>query len=349
MAETKSTPLKVPSRDPHNLEATKYYIFNETGNIMISSTVDSNEPIEKSVQDIFAEVSVFFAAMTKAISTTINPVTKKPYSIYNYTALNNVISGSGLFVHVTEEDVTYKSSSFGMDFSKEMIEALLGLATGAGEMSFASAMVASLGREGLAISESHSSVDSKVANIVFVCEYLLGMPIVSALVVYADVDINKQYLKIGPCFKEETVHTTWQLHKDTYLFVTPTFIREYATDLDSAESNPAYNQLVSWLQSVLQRTPTITGVYTTGGSTEPAPTALVPGTTYAIEGSYLPMPEGTLSFGKGSVTVSLWTTTRIEFKVSGTLSKKTPIEVVPHGETTPVVATPGDGYTISTK
>ncbi|MEJ2648845.1 MAG: hypothetical protein P8016_10610 [Sedimentisphaerales bacterium] len=38
-------PLKAPVENPHNVEATKYYIFNETGNIMmaISSLDEGNQ------------------------------------------------------------------------------------------------------------------------------------------------------------------------------------------------------------------------------------------------------------------------------------------------------------------
>src|SRR5437868_12143560 len=107
MPETTFAKLELPPADPHNVEATKYYIFNETGNIMMASTSDMGVDIQQSVRDVFAEVSVFFAAMTRAISTTINPKTGEPYSMYNYTALERIISGSGLFVHVTQTDLQH--------------------------------------------------------------------------------------------------------------------------------------------------------------------------------------------------------------------------------------------------
>ena len=53
--------------DPNNVEIKKGFVFNETGNIMMSTTDLTNEVIEQSVKDVFAEVSVFFAAMTKAL------------------------------------------------------------------------------------------------------------------------------------------------------------------------------------------------------------------------------------------------------------------------------------------
>ncbi len=249
--DDQTVPLKAAIKNPNNIEAKKYYVFNETGNIMMASTIDTNTPISDSVQKVFAEVSVFFAGMSRAITNTINPATNKPYSLYNYEALQNVISGSGLFVHVTEEDVKYDTKSFGADFSKELIESLLGLATGTGEMRFASAMISSIGKEGLNISGSSNTNQSKVGNIIFVCEYLLGMPVVSAIVVYADCEKNSQQLKLGPCFSESSVSTSWTLHKDTYMFVTPSFIKDYANDLSSINSDPDYLSLINWLSSLL--------------------------------------------------------------------------------------------------
>lgn len=255
MVET--TELKSPALNPKNVEAKKYYTFNETGNIMLSSTADTTVPIQESVQKIFAEVAVFFAGMTKAISTTPSGRKDKRgkdinYSIYNYQALERVIDGSGLFVHVNEEDVLYSSNKFGADFSKDLVESLLGLATGAGEMAFASAMVASIGKEGLKIGASSSTTDSRVGNIVFVCEHLLGMPIISAIVVYAHYHKVMQKVSIGPCFSESSVQIDWELHKDTYLFVPPSIIHEYAGDLDSIENDAKYQQLINWLKGLVK-------------------------------------------------------------------------------------------------
>jgi len=159
-----------------------------------------------------------------------------------------------MFIHVTETDVVQTTSSYGVQFSKELIGGLLGLATGAGALSFASAMIASIGKEGVRIQSSKSKVDTKVANIVFVCEYLLGMPIVSAIVVYAEVDKITETLKTGPCYQSSSTKTETKLHKDTYMFVTPAFIRQYAKDLLTVETDPDYTTFVEYLKSLLKQT-----------------------------------------------------------------------------------------------
>ncbi|CAH9049511.1 hypothetical protein PSECIP111951_01275 [Pseudoalteromonas holothuriae] len=333
-AQDQTTTLKPAVNNPNNIEAKKYYVFNETGNIMMSSTVDANNELSDSVQKVFSEVSVFFAGMSRAISTTINPATKKPYSLYNYEALQNVISGSGLFVHVTEEDVNYETSSFGADFSKELIESLLGLATGAGEMSFASAMVSSIGKEGLKLSGSSKTSSSKVGNIVFVCEYLFGMPSISAIVVYAECDQHAQQLKLGPCFSESSISSKWKLHKDTYMFVTPTFIKNYAGDLSSINSDPEYLELVNWLSGLLTQTPLIVDVInTTDNSVVDSKSALAKDVTYKLQGQFLQTDGGSLGFtgsnSKAIITAtSDWTADAIEFTVSGTLTQPASIQVL---------------------
>lgn len=296
MANT--TNLTLPQPDPYNVQAIKRYVFNETGNIMLASTDEKTDTIQQSVRDVFAEVSVFFAAMTKAISECINPNGKpdangnRPYySLYNYDALEAVIDGSGYFVHVNEEDVSYTTSSWGANFSRELIEAIIGLATGAEELSFATAMLNSMGKEGLSISGQSSSSTSKVANIIFICEYLLGMPVVSALVVTADSKTVSQTFSAGPCFKEQSSSTTMMVHKDTYMFVTPAFIKQYAGDLSSIMNDPAYLKLIMQLESLVHRTPTVDGVYEIPESGKPTPIQgggiLTTGISYAIFGEYL--------------------------------------------------------------
>ncbi|MBX7155324.1 MAG: hypothetical protein K1X91_10195 [Bacteriodetes bacterium] len=306
------TQLSLPQPDPFNIQAVKRYVFNETGNIMLVSTDEKSDTIQQSVRDVFAEVSVFFAAMTKAISQSTNPngtpdktTGQLPnYSLYNYDALEAVIDGSGYFVHINEEDVSYTTSSWGANFSQELIEAILGLATGAGELGFASAMINTMGKEGVNISGQSSSLTSQVANIIFVCEYLLGMPVVSAIVVTADAQTVAQTVTLGPCFKEQSSSTTMTVHKDTYMFVTPAFIKQYAGDLSSIMNDPAYLKLIMELESLVERTPTVDGVYEIPTQGDPIPIPgggnLKSGTSYVIFGEFL----GTNVAGKSNLTVS---------------------------------------------
>lgn len=282
----------IPAKNPYNIPAKKQYVFNETGNVMMSTTDFTNSEIEESVRQCFAEVQVFFAAMTKALennaiaywnkpSTTkdkfhspfyyterlpkpvaqtgsrnvvIPPqgnLVKKNFSLYNYENLKRVIDESGCFIQVNEEDMKVETEQFGANFSKELLEAVLGLATGEGELAFARAMVSSVGEAGFNLGLSTQSNDTRVANIIFVCEYLLGMPVISAIVITACSVENAETFQLGPCFKESNVHTSLTIHKDTYTFVTPSFIKEYSGDIISGITDTQFNELVQIFQNYL--------------------------------------------------------------------------------------------------
>lgn len=288
--KTNEVTTNTPVRSKHDIQANRYYVFNETGNICVATTSDSGEVDEK-VTQLFQEVAVFFAGMTRAITTTINKATNKPYTIYDYEALNNVISGSGLFVNVARENIRYESNQFGATFSKQLVEAVLGLATGEGALSFASSLVASVGSNAIEISESNSSTNTHSAAIMFICECLLGMPSITAIVVSIDAKRFTESVDVGPCFSETETHTALRLRKESYLFVPPSYIKTCAENLDFAESNPQYLQLVSWLQDLVTEAPLIIQVVEVDGNTA---TVLEPGgmlhtgRDYFIQGQYLP-------------------------------------------------------------
>lgn len=224
--------------DQANVEIKKGFVFNETGNIMMSTTDLTNDTIEQSVKDVFAEVSVFFGAMTKAMD-------QKGKSLFDYSALDSIISNSGCFVKVTTENVAYSSSTWGASFSTEFVESLLGIATGTAELPFAQAMLQSIGQAGknVTVSGSKSSSADQMGNIIFVCEYLLGMPVISAVVAYMKTSDVKSTFQLGPCVKEQTKTVTFNFVKDTYMFVTPAFIKQYSGDLIAGMDDPQFEEL----------------------------------------------------------------------------------------------------------
>ena len=316
-----ATPLSPATNDNMNVQKQKYYVFNQTGNIMMSTTDTKDDTITQQVRDVFNEVSVFFAAMTKAITNTINPTTKQPYSIYNYNALSNIISGSGLFIHVTEEDVNVSSHSVGVNFSQDLLVALIGLASGTGELAFASAMVSSAGKEGITLSAKNNSSDSTVANIIFVCEYLMGMPVISAMVISCDASVVQNVVNVGPCGGVNTYSQSIAMHKDTYMFVTPTFIKQYSGDLDSAITSADYNEFVGYLEALTSGQAIILSISALGGGPVTS-TNLLPTSTYVISGANFGNTTGTLAFGTANLNILSWTENSVTFM--GMANNQTP-------------------------
>jgi hypothetical protein len=272
----------------YNIPASKYYVVNETGNIMMATTSPDNTKIDPQVLDVFQEVAVFFAAMTAAITTTPRLGATAPYSrrdyytIYDYEALEAVVNSSGLFVNVREEDLTYTSKSGSVDFNLELIESLLGVALTDGIG--AEGLKASLNAMGKQASFSYSRTGKtdKIANILFVCEYLFGMPIVNVLYFYLNED-QVETVVTSPCVSADFKGYNLTVHKDTFMFVLPDWIKKYANDLTSVINVPAYQTLIAELRSFINTTPVILNI-----SSDAAGTALVTeltvGTSYYLNG-----------------------------------------------------------------
>jgi len=246
-------PLTVPTPLKSNIVRDKYYVFNETGNIMIATTEVDSSQIQEDVRAVFNEVSVFFAGMTKVLNSTPIPDTSpvEYYDIFHYEQMMKIIDNSGLFVQVGMESIVSESQSFSATFSEQLLLGVIGLAVDEELVSFAKSMVSSMGQAGLKISENHQHDTSEVSNIIFVIEYLLGMPIVTTLVIHVDVDEVVTNVKIGPCINVHAQSEDMTINKDSYLFVLPQYIKKYSPDLISGEEDPAYLRFINTLRNAM--------------------------------------------------------------------------------------------------
>ena len=232
------------------IPATKEFALNATANLFVATTLNggdaSSSGISKEASDAFGQVSVFFAAMTKAMSENGN-------TLYDIDAIDKVVSQSGLFVKVTESNVKFESKSWGVTFGSELVTALLGLSGGLAAVGNSlMQMLGDIGKKGndIAINSSSTKSSTKVGTIVFVCEYLLGAVSITPIVVSMDAKKNAAAIKAGPCFKAQKQTQTLVLDKTTYLFVPPAFIPE-AKNLNEAMANADFNDLVNTLKATL--------------------------------------------------------------------------------------------------
>ncbi|MCK9281787.1 MAG: hypothetical protein M0P71_14265 [Melioribacteraceae bacterium] len=243
-----TTPMQVdaPSKDAKQGEVPNSYIFSQTGNICISTTEVDKGVISSEVREVFEEVTVFFAALTKALA-------KVGTSMYNYGDLNQIIQESGFFAQVEAARFSFKSTSVGATLSTEFVEVILGLANGSADTAFAASMVASMAGKANEITVNDTSVNTTgyVSNIIFVCEYLLGVPVISAVVTSFDTTDSTNNFDIGSCVKVGYAGSTWTYNKETYIFVTPAFIEKFAGSLSSAENDPVYLDFIDELASFI--------------------------------------------------------------------------------------------------
>ena len=123
-----------------------YFIFNQTGNIMIASTTPNEKEIDPSVKAVFQKVIVFFGAWTAALA-------KKGKDLYDADALSQIIGASGFFVRMHEEDRSFNYSSTQLTLDTAIITSALGAVGGiGGALAIAEKVVGSLGSQLLVVS-----------------------------------------------------------------------------------------------------------------------------------------------------------------------------------------------------
>ena len=238
------------SKNPINIPASKQFVVNATGNLFIATTLsspDTPENISDEAKEAFGQVSVFFAALTKAMS-------DSGKSMYDYDALNKLIEGSGLFINVAQSTIKFESSSWGVTFSNQLIQSLLGLSGNLAALSQSlRSLISSVGSEGIKVSRNTSETNQKVGTIMFVCEYLMGAVSITPIVFSIDANESKGALELGPCFKANRQKKSFLIEKEVHLFVPPKFVH-YAAELNEAMSDPEFNNLVESMKRSIEGT-----------------------------------------------------------------------------------------------
>lgn len=228
--------------------ATKEFVVNATGNLFVATTLNGgdtgNAQISEEAKKAFSQVSVFFAAMTKAMVEVDGEST-----LYDYETINKIVSKSAMFVKVTDSAVDFKSKSWGVKFGADLIETLFGLSGGLGAIAKSlSDMIVGIGKEANAIEISGQNTDDskRVGTIVFVCEYLLGAVSITPIVLNINAKQAAAAYTVGPCFSANKEADEIQIIKQTYMFVPPEFIKE-AQALNTAMQDKALGDLVNEL------------------------------------------------------------------------------------------------------
>ncbi|MDF2178077.1 hypothetical protein P2G88_07405 [Aliiglaciecola sp. CAU 1673] len=263
---------------------TKHYMFSETGNIMLCASKDSIQDFDKDIKDAFIDVTIFFSAMTKAIHSTINPVTQKPFSIYNYQAVKNVLSQSGMFIQLNVETGVFTSKDVGESLGKELVQKILNRNFSESRLAFSRGMFNAMGYQ-QPDEQEKQQLDARQlkfcqsGNIFFICESLLGLPQTTAILVniepYSGKEIETLADGHGEHFetdddaqdvfslgsKEERFHhpkghcRMWRFKKRTYLFVPPRLLKnnaKFLSDVDSQDFDELINALALKLDETVK-------------------------------------------------------------------------------------------------
>ncbi|WP_462154300.1 hypothetical protein [Pseudoalteromonas piscicida] len=233
-----------PQSQPIYTPITKHYVFNETGNIMLCATADSIQSFDTDLKSAFVDISVFFAAMTKAVTSTTNPVTGKPFSIFNYQAVKNILVESGLFIETNVEEGTFSHDGVGNTLGKALFQHVLNREFSEKQLPFAKSMLNGMQYQRAKMAEQSEMTEAqqqlcRSGSIFFIGELLMGVPQTSAILLSiepqsiaqstGDTESDWQDL-FSLAGLDEDKHQPkhivrhWKFKKRTYLFVPPQFI-----------------------------------------------------------------------------------------------------------------------------
>ena len=223
--------------DEHSID--KYYTFDEKGHIMGVTTSKETNDIAPAVSETFQKVMVFFGAWTAALA-------RKNCSLYDYDAVKQIISSSGFFVSMGSETRSYHSDSTEVTLNTAIIGAVLGSDITGGGMEIAKKTLAKIGGQ-ISGGFSEQKTDKEIAHLLFICESLMGMPIVTISLYHTKLE-QFGWVQKTNCEKVSRQTIDFKFHSDDYLFVDPNYINKFTEDFEKSDS---YEKLIDELAKTL--------------------------------------------------------------------------------------------------
>lgn len=218
-------------------EISKYYAFDEKGHVLFASTSDGEASAD--VKQVFTKVVCFFAAMTAALA-------RKEKTLFDYEAVNSVIANSGWFIALGKEKRSFNSESTSASLNTTIIQNVLGsCVTGAG-MKIAQNVLASLGGQ---ITASYEKSDTKkeIAHLLFICESIMGIPMVSISLYHTNLEQHSWVTKTN-CSTASRSTINFKYEADDYMFVDPEFIKRFTPEFQRSEE---YDKLIEELANLI--------------------------------------------------------------------------------------------------
>lgn len=248
----------------------KYYMFNETGNILLCTSGHHIEGLDSYIKDSFIDVSVFLAAMTRALAMTKVGENEKLLSIYNYQAMKEMFAKSGMFIETNVERGYLTSRRVGETLGKRFVQTVLGRTFDDSSLGFTRGMFS-----GMRFQEETTRKSSSYqhgGHVFFICELLNGLPCTSVVLVkiepvsgrgnfnankdeFEPEDKGVNAYELGEYQEKGYGHCKtlrkWRFRKRSYLFVPPNYIKNASKRLNSAQLDD-YDALVDSLSEKLR-------------------------------------------------------------------------------------------------
>lgn len=219
-------------------EIPKYYAFDEKGHVLFASTSDGEASAD--VKKVFTKVICFFGGMTAAL-------TSKDKTLFDYEAVNSIISGSGKFFTLGKEKREFKSESTSASLNTTIIQNVLGSSITGSGMKIAQNILASLGGQ---ISASFEKGDTKkeIAHVLLICESIMGIPMVSISLYHTNLEQHTWVAKTN-CATVSRSTINFKYESDDYMFVDPEFIDKFTPEFQRSE---AYDRFIEELANSIK-------------------------------------------------------------------------------------------------
>lgn len=221
-------------------ELSKYYTFDERGHIMVVTTSKDSDNISPDVQKTFQKVIVFFAAWTAALS-------KKGKTLFDYDAVKSIITNSGFFIDTGMEKRSFHSESTSASLDTTIIQDVLGNGITGGGIAIAKRVLATIGNT-IQVSFDAKKTDKEICHLLFVCESLMGMPIVSISLFHTKLSQYSWVSKTN-CSQVSRNTIDFKFDADDFLFADPDYIDKFTRDF---EGSPEFDQLIDKLAGYIK-------------------------------------------------------------------------------------------------
>lgn len=220
-------------------EADVKFRLNATGNIFTSTTSGDGQ-VSDEAKALFKSVSVLFSAMTKAMRDANK-------DLFDYEAWASLIGKSGYFVEMQEFHQTLDIKSSDLTIDTQIVQQLLPGITGGSSLSIAKSVLGAFSGK---FSSSTTDEKSKLAHLLFINEEIMGSATVTVRLFFAS-KASHTTITQSPCHQRVTKSFQQEQAANTFLFVDPDTIAQYADKYDPEKVPESYKNLIDSLSKLI--------------------------------------------------------------------------------------------------
>lgn len=223
-------------------EADVKFRLNATGNIFTSTTSNDGQ-VSDEAKALFKSVSVLFSAMTKAMRDANK-------DLFDYEAWASLIGKSGYFVEMQQFQQTIDIKSSDLSVDTQIVQQLLPGITGGSSLAIAKSVLSAFSGK---FSSSSTDEKSKFAHLLFINEEIMGSATVTVRLFFASKTSHTTITQ-SPCHQRVTKSFTQEQAANTFLFVDPDTIAQYADKYDPEKVPESYKNLIDSLSKLITTT-----------------------------------------------------------------------------------------------